>query len=66
MAPWMGLSSSVSRVERDHTPRLGDESQGKPVAGSFADNEVAHVHPGWYHGCRVEIHRVPVKAGVGT
>ena len=56
----------VGRDERNYTPRLGDESQGKSVAGSFGDHDVTHVYPGWHHGRWVEIHRVPVKAGVGT
>ena len=52
--------------ERDYTPCLGIESEGESVSDFPPNYDLAYTHPDDHHGCRVEIHGIPVKAGVGT
>ena len=52
--------------ERDYTPRLGIESEDESVTDSPPNYDLTYAHAGDHHGRRVEIHGIPVKAGVGA
>ena len=53
-------------TNRDYAPRLGIESEGESVADCPPNYDLTYAHAGDHHGRRVEIHGIPVKAGVGT
>ena len=52
--------------ECDDTPRPGTKPEGESVTDSSTDHDIAHAYPGCHHGHRLEVHRVPLKMGVGA
>ena len=53
----------VTNVTTHHALAL---NQRVNQSDSSTDHDIAHTYPGYRHGCWLEVHRVPRKAGVGT
>ena len=51
------------RYECDDTPHPGAKPEGESVTDSSTDHDITHAYPGCHHGCRLEVHRVPLQSG---